>query len=52
MQTARAAVLRARKSGDKIRLRISRGGAEEEIEATLAGRLLPARRPHPRNRPF
>ena len=29
--------LRARKSGDKIRLRISRGGAEEDIEATLAG---------------
>jgi hypothetical protein len=29
--------LQGRKSGDKIRLRISRGGAEEDIEATLAG---------------
>jgi predicted metalloprotease with PDZ domain len=29
--------LRARKSGDKILLRISRVGTEEEIEATLAG---------------
>ena len=31
--------LRARKSGDRIRLRIARGGAEEDIEATLAGNV-------------
>ena len=31
--------LLARKAGDKLRLRISRGGAEREVEVTLAGNV-------------
>ena len=31
--------LMAKKAGDKIKLRISRGGAEQEMEATLVGNV-------------
>lgn len=31
--------LTAKKAGDKIKLRISRGGPEQEIEATLVGNV-------------